>query len=61
MKKKPPEIPDFQNLVAKHAREFNKCAVHRDRTKFNRKQKHRKSDHDAFFVIDISEKACIIV
>jgi hypothetical protein len=27
------------NLVAKHARKFNKPAVHRDRTKYTRKGK----------------------
>ena len=28
------------NPVAKHAHKFNKSAVHRDRTKYTRKEKH---------------------
>jgi hypothetical protein len=30
-----------RNLVAKHARTFNKAAVFRDRTKYARKVKHK--------------------
>lgn len=33
-----------QNFVAKHAREFNHAQVHRDRTKYIRKQKHPNKD-----------------
>lgn len=31
------------NLVAKHARKFNKAQVMRDRTKYTRKAKHRNT------------------
>lgn len=42
-----------QNFVAKYARQFNKAAVHEDKTKYNRKRKHRKNtDYDAFFMLD---------
>lgn len=42
-----------RNYVAKYAREFNRAAVHEDKTKYNRKRKHRKNtDYDAFFMID---------
>lgn len=44
-----------QNFVAKYARQFNKAAVHEDKTKYNRKRKHRKNtDYDAFFMVDMS-------
>lgn len=45
MKKK--KKPAINNLVAKHAREFNKAVVHADRTKYNRKEKHRRDIDDA--------------
>jgi len=32
------------NPVAKYADRFNKAAVHRDKTKYNRKEKHRRND-----------------
>jgi hypothetical protein len=38
----------INNLVAKHAAEFNKATVHRDRTKYQRNEKHRKSDAFSF-------------
>lgn len=31
-----------RNLVAKHARTFNKATVQRDRTKYSRKTKHKE-------------------
>jgi len=30
------------NLVAKHARKFNRATVQRDRTKYKRKTKHKE-------------------
>lgn len=51
------ETPVQQNFVAKHARTFNKAQVHRDRTKYKRKDKHRKSnDYGAFFMTRIVDK-----
>ena len=41
MKKK--QSVKVNNLVAKHAREFNRATVQRDRTKYKRKSKHRES------------------
>jgi hypothetical protein len=32
------------NPVAKHAHKFNKQVVHRDKTKYNRKPKHKQED-----------------
>lgn len=29
------------NIVAKHAHKFNKSLVHRDKTKYTRKEKHK--------------------
>ena len=42
MRKKKPKDPTRQNLVAKHCKKYNKATVERDRTKYNRKQKHNK-------------------
>ena len=39
MKKK--KIQQVNNLVAKHARDFNKAQVFKDRTKYYRKDKHK--------------------
>lgn len=51
------EAPVQQNFVAKHARTFNKASVHRDRTKYKRKDKHRnKNDYGAFFMTRIVDK-----
>ncbi len=37
------------NLVAKHARKFNKAVVHRDRKNdYRRKTKHKNRDTDAY-------------
>ena len=33
--------PTQRNLVAKYAREFNKAVVMEDKTKYNRKKKHK--------------------
>lgn len=42
-KKKKAKAPTTNNLVAKHAREFNKAQVHRDRKNdYKRNEKHRK-------------------
>lgn len=45
MKKKDPEDtgPIFNNLVAKHARKFNKASVFKDKTKYTRKEKHKNA------------------
>ena len=32
------------NLVAKHARKFNKAAVHRDRTKYKRSKRIKEDE-----------------
>ena len=39
MKRK--QKPAQQNLVAKYARQINKAEVHQDKTKYNRKEKHK--------------------
>lgn len=53
MKKKP--VVKINNFVAKHAREFNKSAVFKDRKKEfkNGKTKHKKNRYDGsyFFAI----------
>lgn len=42
-KTRKPKEPAVNNLVAKHAREFNKSQVHRDRKNdYRRNEKHRK-------------------
>jgi hypothetical protein len=41
MKKKSKNVPEFLNLVAKYAHEFNRANVYVDRTKFKRKDKHK--------------------
>lgn len=41
------KTPKQQNFVAKHSREFNHAQVHRDKTKYYRKDKH--PGKDAFF------------
>jgi len=33
-----------RNFVAKHSRKVNRAVVMRDRTKYNRKRKHRNAD-----------------
>ncbi|WP_300097274.1 hypothetical protein [Flavobacterium sp.] len=39
------------NLVAKYAHEFNRASIYIDRTKFNRKEKHKnKSFNDVKYV-----------
>lgn len=49
-----------QNFVAKYARQFNKAAVHEDKTKYTRKRKHRKNtEYDAFFMLDRSVINCL--
>lgn len=48
-----------RNFVAKHARQFNKSAVHRDKTKYYRKKKHRNTNYDAFFMIDKCIHICV--
>lgn len=40
-KKKMTQAPKRRNLVAKYARVFNRHGVHTDRTKYNRKRKHK--------------------
>lgn len=49
MKKKP--VPEINNLVAKHAREFNKAAVFKDRKKELKKgkTKHKKNRYDGSY------------
>ena len=38
-----------RNLVAKHARKFNKSAVHRDKKNdYSRKEKHSKSEKSVY-------------
>ena len=44
MKKK----PEIQNIVAKYAHQFNKAAVFKDKTQYNRKEKHKKPDKGFF-------------
>jgi hypothetical protein len=46
MKKK----PEIQNIVAKYANQFNKSAVFKDKTQYNRKEKHKKPDKGFFYV-----------
>ena len=38
--------PKKRNFVAKHARKFTKGGPHRDRTKYIRKEKHKKDGED---------------
>lgn len=45
-KKSQKKAKSFKNLVAKHAAEFNRSVVHRDRTKYKRKRKHKNADPD---------------
>ena len=44
-----PNMSPMSNLVAKHARKFNKAAVHRDRKNdYSRKTKHKNRDTDSY-------------
>jgi hypothetical protein len=44
-----PNMKPMSNLVAKHARKFNKAAVHRDRKNdYSRKTKHKNRDTDSY-------------
>ena len=44
-----PNMNPMSNLVAKHARKFNKAATHRDRKNdYSRKTKHKNRDTDAY-------------
>ena len=38
------KAPKKRNFVAKYIRRFNKGGPHKDRTKYIRKEKHRKKD-----------------
>ena len=38
------EPPVIQNFVAKYARQFNKSAVFKDKTKYQRKAKHKAKE-----------------
>jgi len=38
------EPPVIQNFVAKYARQFNKAAVFKDKTKYQRKAKHKAKE-----------------
>ena len=40
--------PVLRNCVARHAGKFNKAQVHRDKTKYFRKEKHKKGSQDPF-------------
>jgi hypothetical protein len=47
MKKKQSKKPKINNLVAKHAHEFNKAVVMRDKKKdYKRKSKHAKREDE---------------
>lgn len=48
---KKPEVPKERNFVAKYARQFNKATVFRDKTKYSRKEKHKKGSQDPFNLI----------
>ena len=44
-----PNMNPMSNLVAKHARKFNKAATHRDKKNdYSRKTKHKNRDTDAY-------------
>lgn len=43
-----PQAPKRRNYVAKHAREFNKAQVHRDRTKYDRYEDYLKDQLDDY-------------
>lgn len=46
---KPPNMKPMNNLVAKHAHEFNKAVTHRDiKNNYSRKIKHKKTDTDTY-------------
>ena len=47
MKKK----PEIQNIVAKYAHQFNKAAVFKDKTQYNRKEKHKKPEKGFFLCV----------
>lgn len=40
-KQRPPKEPALQNPVAKYAHQFNKSQVFKDKTKYQRKTKHK--------------------
>ena len=44
-----PDMKPLNNLVAKHAHNFNKAATHRDRKNdYSRKTKHKNQNTDAY-------------
>ena len=45
---KPSNMKPMNNLVAKHAHEFNKAVTHRSKKDYSRKTKHKKIDTDAY-------------
>ena len=50
-----PQAPKRRNFVAKHAREFQRSHVHRDRTKYNRYEDELQDRLDDFLYDDPTE------
>ena len=50
-----PQAPKRRNFVAKHAREFQKSHVHRDRTKYDRYEDYLKDQLDDYVLGDYDD------
>lgn len=50
MSKSKDKKPAYNNLVAKHAGKFCKAQTHRDKTKYFRKEKHKKGPSGPFYL-----------